>query len=75
MTRRYKYELSGTASRGQTWSCRGFVECELGEVLHLSMRETFISLTEGKRVEFGKPELGCGGPYAIDRVVIELMKE
>lgn len=70
----YNYELAGTASEGQTWKTSGVVTIDaLGrfpEVPEVAMIDTFGKLTKGKAV-FGKPGIGCRGPYRITRLLIE----
>lgn len=66
----YKWTISGTARGGQTWSATGTIECEFADVFDLATREAFLQTTQGKAV-FGKPGVGCQGPYDVLRVAIE----
>lgn len=75
MTVRYAYTLSGTAAEEQTWKTEGVVELEsapLSEAVTIATRETFQKLTQGKAV-FGKPGIGCSGPYTIRKLLVERM--
>lgn len=64
---KYTYQVSGTASQGQTWEVIGSVTTEnLGNFFVLPervMKEAFEKLTL-----YGKPGVG---PYRITRLVIE----
>lgn len=69
----YRYEIQGTAADDQTWQTSGTITDEHNDVLAVfdtAMRLSFQQLTSGKAV-FGKPGVGCSGPYAIRRIVIE----
>lgn len=44
--------------------------CELYECFDLTMKDTFEQLTQGRAI-YGQPGVGCRGPYAIKRVLIE----
>jgi hypothetical protein len=66
----YAYSVSGTAAKNQTWEAVGEVTCEFNNVFDLVMGRTFQMLTDGRAV-YGKPGLGCSGPYSIMRVVID----
>lgn len=71
----YTYSVSGTAAGEQTWQIDGQVEGKPGDfplVFEHAMRATFNGLTNGKAV-FGKPGVGCSGPYRITRLVIEAL--
>lgn len=70
MKKHYKYVVSGTAIDGQTWEIRGKIECEFIKLHALIMKDTFSKLTGGKAI-FGKPGVGCEGPYEINRIFIE----
>ena len=71
---KYSYQVSGTASQGQTWEATGTAETEnLGDFMlvpEMAMRDAFMQMTQGKAV-YGKPGVGCSGPYRITRLVIE----
>jgi hypothetical protein len=70
---RYAYQVRGTAADGQTWDVTGVVVTNgLGEFMdtpNLSMRDAFMKLTEG-RAQYGKPGLGCRGPYRVTHLSI-----
>jgi hypothetical protein len=74
VTIRYKYEVSGTASGGQTWTSSGEVTMEKEGAFWLvpdrAMREAFMQLTDGRAV-YGLPGVGCKGPYTFLRLAIE----
>lgn len=69
----YKFEIEGTGANDQTWITMGTVACEFHDVFDSAMEETFQQLTDGKAV-YGKPGVGCRGPYKIDRVAIVKVK-
>lgn len=70
----YKYTMKGTAADGQSWSTNGEVSVdkpgEFANALAQAQMDSFMQLTNGKAV-FGKPGLGCRGPYNIDRFTLE----
>lgn len=70
----YTYTMQGTANRGQSWTTHGEISTEQpGDffgVLAEAQLDSFMQLTEGKAV-FGKPGLGCDGPYQILRFLVE----
>lgn len=70
----YTFEIGGTGANGQTWTAKGTVSAEFVDVFNAAMRESFEQITGGRAV-FGKPGLGCNGPYDIDRVVIEQVRQ
>jgi hypothetical protein len=47
--------------------------CEFHETFDYAMNQTFSQLTNGKAV-YGKPGIGCHGPYDIHSVLIEQEK-
>jgi len=83
---RYRYVIDGIARivdgtvevdgtpRTLTWQTSGEVDIvERGNfpaVLDEAMLATFKQLTEGRAV-YGKPGVGCRGPYTFKRVLIE----
>ena len=71
---KYRYEISGTAAGEQTWTTTGISKDvtpgAFQSVFDDALRETFQLLTEGKAI-FGKPGLGCSGPYTLTRLLIE----
>lgn len=73
MINHYRYEISGDAFGGQTWMTTGHVDCEFLEAYHACMKASFLQLTEGK-AQFGKPGIGCHGPYLLNRILIEKVK-
>jgi hypothetical protein len=70
----YTYEVSGTASGGQTWTTKGHVEREkegeFAQVPETVMRLSFAQLTQGQAI-YGLPGVGCKGPYTFRRMLIE----
>jgi len=69
----YAYTVSGTAAGGQTWTVKGTANGVQGDFPHIVsgvLRELFGKLTSGKAV-YGKPGVGCNGPYQITKLVIE----
>lgn len=66
----YKYVVEGKAADGQSYTCEGTVEAPFPEVFTVAMKAAFQQLTQGKAV-YGKPGVGCRGPYTITKVVIE----
>jgi len=72
MIKTYNFEFEGKAARGQTWKASGQIDDDannLMAVFDTAMRLTFQQLTSGKAV-FGKPGVGCAGPYDITRITI-----
>jgi hypothetical protein len=71
---KYKFEIGGTAQGAQTWSTSGVVQTPTAGAFHLVphmvMEASFRQLTGGKAV-FGNPGIGCDGPYAVTRMLIE----
>jgi hypothetical protein len=61
-----EFTIEGTAANGQTWTTKGRVTTLYPECLMDAMRDSFFQLTQGKAV-FGKPGVGCRGPYEISR--------
>lgn len=70
MKKKYQFIIEGTGANGQTWTATGNIECEFNEVFDLAMRDAFMQLTSGKAV-YGKPGVGCNGPYDVTSVVIK----
>ena len=60
------YIAEGIAASGQSWKTTGTVEVEWIDAFDAAMRDSFRQLTGGKAV-FGKPGVGCRGPYEIRR--------
>jgi hypothetical protein len=75
---KYRYEVNGTAAQGQTWTCSGYIgDVQAGqfpEVQFIAMKLAFTQLTQGLAV-YGKPGVGCEGPYAVTKLLIELEEE
>ncbi len=73
----YKYEISGLAADDQTWIAHGTVEvAALGqfmEVPNMAVGEAFKQLTQGRAI-YGKPGIGCHGPYRIVKMTIEELR-
>jgi hypothetical protein len=70
----FRYTIAGEAARGQSWEVTGLVEVMPGgfdAAILVTLREMFQQLTNGEAV-FGKPGLGCDGPYAITKYLLEL---
>jgi hypothetical protein len=67
----YAYTIEGTAANGQEWHVNGEVHIEtegaFPDALTAAQREAFLKLTQGKAV-YGKPGLGCHGPYKITKL-------
>lgn len=74
MNKSYKFEMRGTAHDDQTWTTEGYVYCDFNDIFDRAMRSSFEQLTNGKAV-FGKPGIGCRGPYDILSVLIEQVKQ
>lgn len=74
----YRFTMDGTAADGQTWRTNGEVSAEqAGDfplLLEQAQRDSFMQLTRGKAV-FGKPGVGCRGPYSIKKFLFELVDE
>jgi hypothetical protein len=73
---RYSYEIEGTGANGQTWATTGEVESARSFFIipTMAMEDSFKKLMVGRAV-YGKPGLGCDGPYTIVRMVIERIDE
>ena len=70
---RYNWSMSGTGAHDHTWETSGNTEINPGQfdtIMGTAMIETFEMLTQGKAV-YGKPGVGCYGPYRIKRFLIE----
>jgi hypothetical protein len=73
MTKIYRYEISGTAADDQTWKTEGTITDTTNDIVSMFtgiLRASFHQLTHGEAV-FGKPGVGCNGPYDIRKIVIE----
>lgn len=69
----YDFEVKGTAAGEQEWTTTGTVETqnagEFPQMLNLALMQSFQNLTQGKAV-FGKPGVGCRGPYGVTSFLI-----
>ena len=73
LTDLYRYTVSGTAAGGQTWEVVGTLDIRPGNfalALNKTMQFVFDRLTSGNAV-FGKPGVGCAGPYGITKFNLE----
>jgi hypothetical protein len=72
---RFLYTVAGIAADGQTWNCADAVEVETDkqfvETVNKVLRDCFVKLTKGEAV-FGRPGLGCSGPYRVTAMNIKL---
>jgi len=69
----YSYQMTGTAAAGQTWRTAGTIElsnAEFSNASAVALLDSFQQLTKGKAV-YGKPGVGCEGPYSVTRLLIE----
>lgn len=71
--KQYTYTVNGSGSNEQTWEISGTVECEFIQMHARIMQDTFRRLTNGQAI-FGKPGVGCEGPYDIHKIVIEQVR-
>jgi hypothetical protein len=74
MIKHYYVTIEGSAADGQTWKTVSEMMCEFHDTFSLAMVESFQQLTKGQAV-FGKPGVGCHGPYDIHKVTIERVKQ
>ena len=70
MRKSYRFQIDGHGVEGATFQTNGTTLCELHHAFDIAMEETFHQLTNGRAV-YGSPGVGCRGPYAIKRVLIE----
>ena len=74
----YRYSVAGRAAGEQTWEAKGVVEIDrpgdFPDVMQQAMTDSYRQLTQGKAI-YGKPGLGCNGPYTITRMLIEEMQQ
>lgn len=76
MIKTYDWKIQGTAARGQTWVTTGSIDYAMDEFFRLekvfteASRQAFEQLTGGRAV-YGKPGVGCSGPYDIKRILIK----
>jgi hypothetical protein len=73
----WKWEIEGTAAKGQTWKCHGgLAGVRPGEFHSLpskAMGSVLQALTNGNAV-YGKPGVGCEGPYTVTRFLLERLE-
>lgn len=74
MIKKYHYRLDGLASGGQSWCVEGNIESEWNDVFDTVLSHSFHELTKGRAI-FGKPGLGCRGPYNMTRLTLEQLPE
>jgi hypothetical protein len=74
MMKPYRYKIDGAASDGQSFQASGSIYCEFHETFNAAMADTFMQLTNGKAL-YGKPGIGCRGPYDILKISIEQVKQ
>jgi hypothetical protein len=70
MVKHWTFQVSGLTTDGMAWQTSGVIEATANEVWELALMHSFHALTHGKAV-FGKPGVGCKGPYEIKKVVVE----
>jgi len=75
MSLNYDYEMSGTGTGGQqNWTVTGTVtlisDRDFMFVGDKVLAEVFQKLTRGDAV-FGKPGIGCSGPYHVKKMTVE----
>ena len=70
----WRYSVRGTAAKDQTWRVVGVAHCRTGSVWDTVMAEIFDQLTRGKAV-YGKPGVGCDGPYQVIEFHIEQVED
>lgn len=70
----YDYTVQGTAANNQTWIVKGIVECDFSDAFNVAISHTFESLTQGL-AQYGKPGVGCNGPYKVIRVLIKRKRD
>jgi hypothetical protein len=70
MTRKFRYDISGTGAGGEAFSIKGEFESS----------ETFVEASvEAQRQAFRQLRSGdappeCGGPFAVERILVEVVK-
>lgn len=74
MNKTFRYTFEGTGGDGQTWKTEGTVTCKFLNVFDVAGAASFDQLTSGRAV-FGKPGVGCRGPYDIHKVTIEQVRQ
>jgi hypothetical protein len=74
MNKAYRYTVEGSGAAGQTFKTEGVVEAEFHDLFNTVMIDTFNQLTKGRAI-YGKPGVGCQGPYDMHRVVVEQVQQ
>lgn len=74
----YRFQIEGTAADKQTWSVDGIVDVknqgQFMDAVNSSLRQAFETMTKGKAV-YGKPGVGCNGPYTIKMLRIGILDD
>lgn len=77
MMARFSYEIKGQDVNGVDWAYEGTADVPVFEgfpgVAMQATQNVFKQLTEGKAV-FGKPGVGCKGPYKITEFHAKLLE-
>lgn len=61
----YNWVISGLDGEGYSWHTSGVVDADdINTALTNARRDSFMQLTQGN-AKYGKPGLGCTGPYTI----------
>ena len=66
----FQFNVSGTTAEGVSWACSGQVTCETVDVWTRVLELSFRDLTRGRAV-FGRPGVGCKGPYEVQEVSVK----
>jgi hypothetical protein len=74
MIKHYYVTIEGSAADGQTWTTKSEMHCEFHDTFGVGMADCFDQLTNGT-AQYGKPGVGCTGPYDIHKVTIERVKQ
>ena len=74
MMKHYRFAIAGSGANGQSWKTSGTLHCDFIHAFDAAMEETFRQLTQGLAV-YGRPGLGCLGPYDIHSVEIKQEKQ
>ena len=74
MSELWKWTVEGAAADDQAFICSGDLTADIAvdgaKFIESALRGTFAQLTHSKAV-FGRPGVGCRGPYTTTRVVFE----
>ena len=71
--RYYLYTVDGIGSNDNTWKITGnlvIAPAQFPDIFDMIMEDVFNQLTRGKAV-YGKPGVGCAGPYTVNRILLE----